>query len=57
MRLILVAPATNVIFEPFPWLVVNLSRQACLALQFVRVVVCSKACFFIKESLFSKSVF
>ena len=43
--LILVAPATNVISEPFPWLVSTRSLKTCLALQCVRVVVCSTAFF------------
>ena len=43
----LVAPATNIFPEPFPWLVLNRSHNTCLALQFIRAVVCSTA-FFIK---------
>ena len=45
-----------VISERFPWLVLNRSRKTCLALQFVRVVICSTA-FFTKASLFSKTVY
>ena len=42
LRLILLAPAANVISEPLPWLVLNnRSSKTCLALQGVRVVVCS----------------
>ena len=43
LRLMLVAAATNVIFEPFLWLVLNRSGKACLTLPCIRVVVCSKA--------------
>ena len=56
MRLILVAAATNVISEPFPWLVLNRTRKTCLALQCIRVVVYSTV-FLIKGILFSKTVY
>ena len=39
-RLILVAPATTVISEPFTWLVLNKFRKTCLALKYIRVVGC-----------------
>ena len=52
-RLILVAPATNAILEPFPWLALNRSRNTCLALQCIRVVVCSSF-FSIKYVYFRK---
>ena len=51
LRLTLVAHATNVISEPFPWLILNSSRKTCLALQYIGVVVCNAA-FSIKISLF-----
>ena len=35
----------NIIFQTFPWLVLNRSYKTCLALQCVRVVVCSTALF------------
>ena len=54
LRLILINPATNVIFEKFPWLILNRSRNTYPTLQRMRVVVCSTA-FFIKVSLFLKS--
>ena len=49
-RLILVATATNVISEPFPWSALNRSGKTCLALQYIRVVVC-------RTALFHKSTF
>ena len=52
----LLVPATNVIFEPFPWLEPNRSRKTCLVLQCIRVVVCNTA-FFIKVSLLLKNVY
>ena len=45
LRLILVNPATNVIFEKFPWLILNRSRNTYPTLQRMRVVVCSTAFF------------
>ena len=39
----LVDAATNVIFEPFLWLVLNRSGKACLTLSCIIVVVCSTA--------------
>ena len=56
LKRLLVAPATNVITEPFPLVVPNRSRKTCLALQCIRVVVCSTA-FFIKVSLFLNNVY
>ena len=40
MGLILVAHATNVISEPFPWLLLNRLRETCLTLHFVKMAVC-----------------
>ena len=51
----LVASATNVISEPFAWLVSNGLRKTCAALQCIRMVVCGTA-FFIKVPLFAKTV-
>ena len=50
----LVALATNMISQPFPWLVLNRSYKTCLALQCVSVVVC-KTIFFTKVSLLWKT--
>ena len=41
----LVDPATNVISEPLPWLILNRSRKTCLPLQCIGVVACSTAIF------------
>ena len=49
VRLILVAPATNVISEPFPWLLPNRSPKSRQYLQI--------SFFFRKVSLFSKIVY
>ena len=54
LRLTLIVLATNIISQSFPWLVVSKSYKICLALQCVRVVVCSTA-FFTKISLLSKT--
>ena len=54
-RLILVAPATNVISKPFLWSVLSRSRKTCLALQCIRVAV-YRTNFFIKVHLFSTNV-
>ena len=54
-RLILVVPSANVISEPFSWLLLYRLRKTCLALQYIRMVVCRTA-FFIKARLFSKTV-
>ena len=53
LTLALVTPATNVISEPFPWLVLTRSHQT---LQCIGVVVCITA-FFKKVSLFSKTIY
>ena len=45
LKLILVAPATNINSMPFPWLVLNRFRKICLSLQCVRVAVCSTVFF------------
>ena len=39
----LVAPATNALSDPFPWLVLNRSCKASLALPCIRVVLCRTA--------------
>ena len=46
LRMILVYPDTNVIFEAFPWLKVNIHCNTYPALLPMRVVVCSAALFF-----------
>ena len=51
----LAAPATNLISEPFPWVVLNRLRKTFLALQCIRKGAC-KTAFFIKVRLFSKTV-
>ena len=51
--LILVALDTNVISEPFSWLVVlNRLHKTCLALQCVTVAVCSTAFFHKRKFIF-----
>ena len=45
MGLILVARATNVISERFPWLLLGKSRETRLALQCIKMVVCRTAFF------------
>ena len=56
-RFMLIAPATNVISQPFPWLVRNKLRKTCLTFQCIRWVVCSIAFFFTKVSLFLKTIY
>ena len=48
---------TNVISETFNRLLLNRSLKTCLALQCIRVVVCSTAFFFTKVSLPSKNFY
>ena len=40
LGLILVAHDTNVISEPFLWLLLNRSRETCLAYHYIKVAVC-----------------
>ena len=54
MGLILVARATNVISERFPWLLLGKSRETRLALQCIKMVVCRTA--FFPKSHFLKAV-
>ena len=54
MGLILVARATNVISERFPWLLLGKSRETRLALQCIKMVVCRTA--FFPKSRFLKAV-
>ena len=56
LRLTLVAHATNVTSEPFPWLILNRLRKTCLVLQCIGVVVCSAA-FFHKRKFILKTVY
>ena len=52
LRMILVNPATNVIFEKFPWLILNRSRNTYPTLQCMRVVVGSTAFFHKSKFIF-----
>ena len=52
LRLILVNPATNVIFEKFPWLILNRSRNTYPTLQRMSVVVGSTAFFHKSKFIF-----
>ena len=52
----IVAHATNVTSEPFPWLILNRLRKTCLVLQCIGVVVCSAA-FFHKRKFILKTVY
>ena len=56
LRLILVNPATNAIFEKFPWLILNRSRNTYPTLQRMRVVVCSTAFFHKSKFIFEISL-
>ena len=51
-RLIIVNPATNVIFEKFHWLILNRSRNTYPTLQRMRVVVGSTAFFHKSKFIF-----
>ena len=52
MRLILVNPGTNVIFEEFPCLILNICHNTYPALQRIRVVVCSTGFFHKSKFIF-----
>ena len=54
MGLILVARATNVISERFPWLLLGKSHETRLVLQCIKMVVCRTA--FFPKSHFLKAV-
>ena len=46
------APATNVVSQPFPWLILNNLRKTCLALQCIRVALFRTALFHKGMSIF-----
>ena len=52
LKIILVNPVTNVIFEKFPWLILNRSRNTYPTLQRMRVVVGSTAFFHKSKFIF-----